>query len=144
MKINQLSVFLENQPGRLSEPCAILAKAGVNILTLSLADTQQFGILRLIVKEWEQAQDALEAAGCLVKKTEVVAVEVDDTPGGLEKLLKTLEAGSVNVEYMYAFSCKCKVKAVMVFCFGDPDKAIDVLCKNDINVMSGVELLGIS
>ena len=140
MKLNQLSVFLENQPGRLSEPCAILAQAGVNILTLSLADTQQFGILRLIVRDWEKAKKALTDAGSLVKQTEVVAVEVPDSPGGLEELLKALEQGSVNVEYMYAFSYRSGNKAIMVFCFGDPDRAIEVLQSKGINIMSSVEL----
>ncbi|MBN2063398.1 MAG: hypothetical protein JW745_01255 [Sedimentisphaerales bacterium] len=143
MKINQLSVFLENQPGRLSEPCAVLARAGINILTLSLADTQQFGILRLIVKDWQRAQAELEKAGCLVKRSEVVAVEVEDTPGGLERLLTVIEEGKVNVEYMYAFSCRCQAKAIMIFCFGDPDKAISVMQAKGINVMSGGDLLGV-
>ena len=140
MKLNQLSVFLENQPGRLSEPCGILAEAGLNILTLSLADTQQFGILRLIVRDWEKAKQVLTDAGCLVKQTEVVAVEVPDSPGGLEELLKILEEGTVNVEYMYAFSYRSGNKAIMIFCFGDPDKAIGVLQSKGINVMSSVEL----
>lgn len=141
MKINQLSIFLENRPGRLSEPCRVLQSSGVNILTLALADTQQFGILRLIVKNWKKAKEELEKSGCLVKSTEVVAVEVDDSPGGLERLLVILENNAINVEYMYAFSCKCKFKAVMIFSFDDPDKAIDVLQNEGINVMSSVELL---
>ena len=76
MKIHQLSMFLENKPGRLSEPCRLLANAGINILTLSVADTQQFGILRLIVRDWEQAKEVLERSGCVVNVTEVVATEV--------------------------------------------------------------------
>ena len=79
MKINQLSLFLENKPGRLSSPCHILAKAGINILTLSLADTQQFGIMRLIVRDWQRALDVLQKAGMVVNVTEVVAIEVDET-----------------------------------------------------------------
>ena len=76
MKIHQLSMFLENKPGRLSEPCRLLADAGINILTLSLADTQQFGILRIIVRDWEKVRKVLESAGCVVNVTEVVATEV--------------------------------------------------------------------
>ncbi|MCK4276158.1 MAG: ACT domain-containing protein [Phycisphaerae bacterium] len=140
MKIHQLSVFLENKPGRLSEPCKALAKAGVNILTLSLADTQQFGIMRLIVKDWEKARDVLTKAGYVVKTTEVVAAEVDDKPGGLTQILDGIESEQINIEYMYAFTFRRGDKAVLVFRFDDPDKAIDVLKGKGVNVIAGVEL----
>ena len=140
MKIKQLSVFLENKPGRLSEPCHALSKAGVNILTLSLADTQQFGIMRLIVKEPEKAKDVLTQAGCVVKATEVVAVEVEDRPGGLADILEIIEAADISIEYMYAFTFGRKDKAALVFRFDDPDKAIDVLKDKGVNVIGGVEL----
>ena len=104
MKIPQVSVFLENKPGRLSEPCRILAEAGINIVTLSLADTQQFGILRLLVREWKKAKSILEQAGHVVNVTEVVAIEVPDRPGGLYEVLKVIEQCAINVEYMYAFT----------------------------------------
>ncbi|HOC38806.1 MAG TPA: amino acid-binding protein, partial [Thermodesulfobacteriota bacterium] len=83
MKLTQLSVFLENKPGRLTEPCRVLAEEGIDILTLSLADTQQFGILRILVRDWERAREVLEQAHCVVNATEVVALEVEDRPGGL-------------------------------------------------------------
>src|SRR5690606_18352757 len=83
MKLKQLSLFVENRPGQMKTPFKALAEAGVNILTLSLADTQQFGILRLIVQDWERAKRVLEQAGCVVNVTEVVAIEVEDRPGGL-------------------------------------------------------------
>ncbi|MFP4054153.1 MAG: ACT domain-containing protein [Phycisphaerae bacterium] len=140
MKINQLSVFLENKPGRLSEPCKILADAGVNILTLSLADTQQFGIMRLILPEWQKGKEALEAAGCVVNVTEVVATEVVDEPGGLAKVLIALEESGVNIEYMYAFTFRRQDRAVLVFRFEDPDKAIQVLQDKGINVVEAAEL----
>lgn len=140
MKINQLSVFLENKPGRLSEPCRTLAKAGINILTLSLADTQQFGIMRLIVKEPEKAKSILTQAGYVVKATEVVAAEIEDRPGGLAEILDAIEVGDINIEYMYAFTFGRKDKAVLVFRFDDPDKAIDVLQAKGVNVIGGVEL----
>src|SRR5208337_1775125 len=104
MKLTQLSVFLENKPGQISLPCKALAKAGINILTLSLSDTQQFGILRLIVRDWKQAKAVLEQAGCVVNLTEVIALEVADRPGGLAELLEMIERGGVNIEYMYAFT----------------------------------------
>src|SRR5512135_1384483 len=106
MKLHQLSLFLENKPGRLTHPCRALAKAGINILTLSLADTRQFGILRLLVRDWQKAKTVLEQAGCVVNITEVVAIEVADRPGGLEQILEVIEKGKLNVEYMYAFTEK--------------------------------------
>lgn len=140
MKIHQLSLFLENKPGRLSEPCKMLAKAGINILTLSLADTQQFGILRIIVRDWQKAKDVLEEAGCVVNVTEVVATEVEDRPGGLAEVLTTIEDGNINIEYMYAFTFRTGDKAVLVFRFNDPDGAVNVLRAKGINVIGGVEL----
>ncbi len=140
MKLNQLSVFLENKPGRLSHPCQILADAGINILTLSLADTHQFGILRLIVRDWQTARDVLAKAGAVVKVTEVVAVEVADKPGGLAHILETLEQLKVNIEYMYAFTFRSQDKAVLVFRFEDPDTAITMLQGKGVSVIDGVEL----
>lgn len=142
MKITQLSVFLENKPGRLSEPCRILADAGINILTLSLADTEQFGIMRLIVEDWSKAKQVLTDAGAVVNVTEVVATEVDDSPGGLAKLLGTLEAAEINIEYMYAFTFRREDKAILIFRFEDPDAAVEVLRAKDINVIDPVELFG--
>ena len=98
MKLTQLSLFLENEPAHLKVPCKILADAGVNILTLSLADTQQFGILRLIVNDWEKAKRALEDAGCVVNTTEVVALEVPDRAGGLSGLLEVIEDHELDME----------------------------------------------
>ena len=140
MKLTQLSVFLENKPGQISLPCKALAKAGINILTLSLSDTQQFGILRLIVRDWRKAKSVLEQAGCVVNLTEVVALEVTDRPGGLAELLELIEREGVNIEYMYAFTFGRKEKAVMVFRFDDPDKALEVLRMNNVNVLASVDL----
>jgi len=142
MKINQLSVFLENKPGQLSQPCRVLAKAGINILTLSLADTQQFGIMRLIVREPEKARQALEKAGCVVRLTEVIAVEVEDRPGGLAGILEVIEGAKVNIEYMYAFTFRRQDKAMLVFRFDDPDEAVKILRKAGVNVVGQVELYG--
>ncbi len=140
MKIHQLSMFLENKPGRLTEPCRILADAGINILTLSLADTQQFGILRLIVRDWQLAKEALEKSGAVVNTTEVVATEVEDKPGGLAVILECIEAAQLNIEYMYAFTLRSGDKAVLVFRFDDPDAAVETLQAKGINVIDGVEL----
>ncbi len=140
MKIKQLSIFLENRPGQLSDPCRTLAEAGINILTLSLADTQQFGIMRLIVHDADAAVEALREAGCVVKTTEVVAAEVEDRPGGLAEVLETIEGGGINIEYMYAFTFRREDKAVLVFRFEDPDAAIKVLRDAGVNVLDHDEL----
>ena len=97
MKVEQISIFLENKSGRLAEVKSVLADAGVNIRALSLADTADFGILRVIVSDCEKAKDALKKSGFTVGKTEVVAVEVPDRPGGLAGILKTLDGQNINV-----------------------------------------------
>jgi hypothetical protein len=140
MKIKQLSLFLENKPGALSMPCHILAQAGINLLTLTVADTLQFGILRIIVRDWEKAKKILEDNGCVVKVSDVVAIEVPDRPGGLMDILLTLEKARINVEYMYAFTSKMESKGVLVFRFDDADAAIQSLQKTEINVVDSVEL----
>ena len=103
MKVEQISVFLENKAGRLAEVTRVLGEAGINIRALSLADTTDFGILRLIVDQYDKAREILKDKGFTVGKTEVVAVEVPDRPGGLGLVLQILAASGVNVEYMYAF-----------------------------------------
>lgn len=140
MKLNQLSVFLENRPGALTAPCRLLASAGINLLTLSVADTQQFGILRLIVRDWARAKAILEAAGCVVKVTEVVAVEVADRPGGLADLLEAFGRARLNVEYMYAFSVKQGDRGLLVFRFDQPDAAVAALQAAKVVVVDEVEL----
>ena len=144
MKIKQISVLLENKPGHLSSVCKTLGDAGINILTLSLADTRQFGILRLIVEDWEGAKKILEDAGCVVNITEVIATEIEDRPGGLAKILQAIEGSDTNIEYMYAFTFGKKERAVMVFRFDDPDAAVDVLRENGIAVLGGVSLLDLA
>lgn len=139
MKIQQLSVFVENKPGHLAAPCLALAEAGVNLLTLSLADTRQFGILRLIVRDWQRAREVLTQAGFAVTVTEVLAIEVPDRPGGLAELLKALERAKINVEYMYAFTASMGDRAVLVFRFEDPDAALATLTQAGVNVLSRVQ-----
>ncbi|MEI7958219.1 MAG: ACT domain-containing protein [Verrucomicrobiota bacterium] len=140
MKIHQLSVFLENAPGHLATPCAVLADAGINILTLTLADTQRFGILRLILREWEQAQQVLEKSGFVVKVTEVVAVQVEDRPGGLRNVLQIVEQSGVNIEYMYAFTVRAGGKSIMVFRLDNTDKGIAALLTGGAKILSAEEL----
>jgi hypothetical protein len=141
MKLKQLSLFLENKPGQVKAPCRILAEARINIETLSLADTQQFGILRLIVQDWEKAKSALEKGGCVVNVTEVLAVDVEDRPGGLLELLNVFDEAKLTIEYMYAFTWGPGAKkATMVFRFDDPDTAVRALGARGISVVSSAEL----
>jgi hypothetical protein len=138
MKLKQLSVFLENKPGRLSYPCKVLADAGIDILTLCMADTEKFGILRFIVRDWQEAHKVLETAGCVVNVTDVLAIEIPDRPGGLMGVLTILEPSQLNIEYMYAFTLKFGKNAVMIVRFDDPDRAIKVLHDNGVNVLKAV------
>ena len=140
MKLQQLSVFLENKPGRLRELCAVLAENGINIITLSLADTEQFGILRLIVKDFEKAKVLLTEKGFIAKLTAVIAVEVKDEAGGLSEILQIEEDSGISVEYMYAFTIKSGENAVLLFRFDDMDKAVDALQKSNLNILKSVEL----
>ena len=141
MKLKQLSLFLENKPGALCRPVRLLARAKFNILTLSIAEANQFGILRLILRDWEGAKKLLEKNGFVVRVTDMVAVEVSDQPGGLSKILEVLEKARINVEFMYAFTEKRENKAVLVFRFDDPDNAIKILRQRKENVVAGVDLL---
>jgi hypothetical protein len=140
MKFRQLSLFLENKPGQVTEPCRLLAEAGINIRTLTLADTEEFGILRFIVSDWEKGAHLLREAGYIVNVTEVVAVEVPDRPGGLAELLSIFEQTDINVEYMYAFTFGRGGTAVMIFRFDNPDGAIARLQSAGINVVGSTEL----
>ena len=140
MKVKQISVFLENKPGALSRPVNLLAKAKLNILALSLADTQQFGILRLIVGNCDKAMRLLEAAGFVVKITDMVAIEVSDAPGGLASILSALEKARVNLEYMCGFTQSKKGLGLLLFRFDDPDRAIQVLQERGINPIRSVDL----
>lgn len=143
MMVEQISIFIENKSGRLAEVSRILGDAGVNIRALSLADTSDFGILRLIVNDREKAMAALKGKGFTVSKTVVVAVEVPDQPGGLASILQVLDSESINVEYMYAFVERCGSNAVIIFRFDETEKAIAVLAAKGINMLEGERLYGI-
>ncbi len=140
MKIKQVSIFLENKPGHLNHASKVIADAGINLVTLSLSDTEQFGILRIIVKDWQQAEKILLDAGFVVKVTDVIAAEVDDTPGGLHKILNVIENSDINIEYMYAYTVKRDNKAVLMFRFDDADQALTILEKGGISIISPAEL----
>jgi hypothetical protein len=140
MKLKQLSVFLENKPGSLSAPCRLLAKSDINIQTFSLADTREFGILRLIVEDSDKARRLLQRNGFAVKLTEVVVLEVPDRPGGLAAVLDALEGTNINVEYAYAFTTRNQGGGLLVFRFSDPDAALQVLKTRKITAIDSKEL----
>jgi hypothetical protein len=137
MRAEQISVFLENKAGRLAEVTAILSEADVNIRALALADTSDFGVLRLIVDNNVKAVEALKNRGFTVGRTDVLAVEVEDKPGGLHRILDMLHKAQINVEYMYAFVQHSGENAVMIFRFDNIDEAVRVLEENNVKVING-------
>jgi len=137
MRAEQISVFLENKAGRLAEVTAILSEAEVNIRALALADTSDFGVLRLIVDNNAKAVEALKNRGFTVGRTDVLAVEVEDRPGGLHRILDMLHKAQINVEYMYAFVQHSGENAVMIFRIDNIDEAVRVLEKNKVKVING-------
>jgi hypothetical protein len=136
MLVEQIAVFLENKSGRLAEITTVLAENDVNIRALSVADTADFGILRLIVDKVETAKTVLKDNGFTVGKTHVIAVEVEDKTGGLAKVLRSLHKEDINVEYMYAFVNKTAENAVLIFRFEKMDKAIETLQKDGFTILS--------
>jgi len=130
MRVEQIAVFLENRAGRLAEVTEILSEAGINIRALSLADTSDFGVLRMIVDDHEAARKVLRDRGLTVAVTNVVAVEVPDQPGGLHHILNMMGQAGVNVEYMYAFVSRPGDNAIMIFRFSDTDSALALLREN--------------
>lgn len=140
MRVEQIAVFLENKSGRLAEITAVLADNGINIRALSVADTADFGILRLIVDKVELAKKVLKDNGFTVGKTNVLAVEVPDRTGGLAMVLKSIEKAGLNVEYMYAFVNKTGENAVLIFRFEDMDKAIASLQAAGFTMLTGEQI----
>lgn len=142
MIVEQISVFLENKAGRLMEVTKTLSEARVNIRALSLADTSDFGILRLIVDDTDKAQSVLKEKGFTIGKTGVVAVEVDDQPGGLQAILEVFQSAGVNVEYMYAFVQKNSENATLIFRLDRTETALDELKKHNIKVLTVAKVCG--
>ncbi|MFZ2631910.1 MAG: ACT domain-containing protein [Desulfosalsimonadaceae bacterium] len=135
MQAEQISIFIENKTGRISDVTGILSEAGVNIRALAVADTSDFGVLRLIVDNNAKAEEALKTAGFTVRKTKVVAVKVEDRPGGLHNILEILKQARINVEYMYAFVQQSGDKAIMIFRFDQTEEAIRVLTEKGVTVV---------
>jgi hypothetical protein len=139
MKVRQLSVFLENVPGRMAAVTRVLAGRGLNLRAFCVADTESYGILRVIVDDPQGAQDALRAEGFTSSLTDVIAVEVPDAPGGLADVLEILDRGAVNIEYLYAFCEKYRDNALVIFRVEDVRLAVSTLTANGIRVVSAEE-----
>ncbi len=140
MKIKQISIFLENKQGRLAAVTKLLAEEGVNIRALSIADTSDFGILRLIVNEPDKAYEVLKEQGFTVSMTEVIGVAMSDEPGGLAGVMEILEKRQVNIEYLYAFVGSAYEDALVIFRVENIDDAIKVLQEKGINILKGEEI----
>lgn len=137
-KVNQLSVFLENKSGRLARVTKVLGENDINIRALSIADTTDFGILRIIVNQPKEAYNILKSEGFVVTETDVIAVCIPDKPGGLGQVLAVLEKEQINIEYLYAFVGNTNTKnALVIFRVEDCDKAVEVLKTHGVQVVSG-------
>jgi hypothetical protein len=132
MGMKQISVFLENTTGRLCEVTRTLAKAGINLRAINIADTAEFGILRLIVDKTDEAEKALSAAGFTIKTTMVAAVEIEDKPGSLAPVSAEIEKSGINIEYLYASLGGNSGKAVVIFKLEDHEKGIALLEKSGL------------
>jgi hypothetical protein len=151
-KLKQLSVFLENKPGNVSRACRILADCGINIETMALADTEQFGILRLLVKEWRRAKMEFERNDVIVKISEVIAISVEHRPGGLATILETMDDAQLNIEYMYGFSLVPAISksvnnvsvdsSISIFRFNNPDLAIEKIKERGLTILGNKEIFG--
>lgn len=140
MKIHQLSVFVENKPGRLIEVTRAMADANIDIRALSIADTSDFGILRLIVDRPEEAVASLREAQFTVSLTEVIAVAMDDTPGSFHRVVKLLGDQGVDIEYMYAFLSRCDQRAYLILRVEDTSRAVSVLKDHGVEMLSAEEV----
>ena len=140
MSVKQISVFLENKKGRLAEVTKTLSHEKINIRALSLADTADFGVLRIIVDNPDRSVSVLKAHGFVAQVTEVIAVEVEDKPGGLSHILEVLDQDNVNVEYMYAYVEKSRDNAIVICRIDDRDRALQILEKNGIATLSAEAL----
>jgi hypothetical protein len=143
MKITQISVFLENRKGRLYDVCSLLGGNDVNIRALTIAETESFGVLRIVVDKSDFAIKLLRENQFVANFTDVVAIEVPDQPGGLASILKVLAENDVNIEYMYGFVEKFSDKALLVMRFEDTEFAQQILAKNNIRAVAEKDIQGL-
>ena len=140
MTINQLSIFVENKAGTVAEITKSIAKAGVSIRALSVADTQEFGILRLIVSDVEKAKEALSESECVVSVTKVIGVEIPDVAGGLSEVLELMSENNINVEYLYAFITISGKHAYVVLRVEDNEKAAKILNEKGVKLVTQADI----
>ena len=140
MSVKQLSIFLENRPGRLETVAQLLGDANISILALSVADTKDFGILRLLVDKTEQAGKVLCDNGILCQNSDVTAVEIGSAPGSLARILALFKEANVNVEYMYTMAEPIGEHPIMIFRFDDVKQALEILAKKGVHVLSEADL----
>ena len=143
MKITQISVFLENRKGRLYDVCSLLGDNDVNIRALTIAETESFGVLRIVVDKSDAAIKLLRDNQFVANFTDVIAIEVPDQPGGLASILKVLAENNVNIEYMYGFVEKFSDKALLVMRFEDTDFAQQMLAKQNVHVVAEKDIQGL-
>jgi hypothetical protein len=137
MMVKQISVFLENKAGRLACVTRSLGNANINIRALCIADTADFGILRLIVNKPDQAYEVLKEAGFSVTETDVLAIEIPDVPGGLAAVLETMGQAQINIEYLYAFLTRASENAIIIFRVENPEEAVTLLEKSQMKILPG-------
>ena len=142
MQIKQLSIFVENKAGRLAEITAVLAEANVDLRAISIADTSDFGILRLIVDHPDEAVEALKKAGMTVSLTSVIAIGIHDRPGEFAKAMRILADEHIAIEYMYAFISRDKGKAFVILRVDDDQRAVSVLQDSGITILTAEEIHG--
>lgn len=140
MKVKQISIFLENKSGRLAKVTKVLGENNINIRALSIADTTDFGVLRLIVNDPDKAWKILKEQDFTVSATETIAVQIPDQPGGLAGIMQILDESKINIEYMYAFVGKSGTNAVVVFRVEQIDRAIEILQQAGISLLSGKDV----
>lgn len=140
MHVKQIAVFLENRSGRLADISHTLASAGINIRALSLADTADFGILRLVVDDTARAKSILKEQGFTVGITDILAAQVSDQPGGLDSIMQVIKEANLDVEYMYAFTQQSGSTGILLFRFDDLDGAIKVFQKAGVKLLPGEEV----
>jgi len=136
MYVKQISVFIENQPGKLSDFADLLGREGIDLIALSIADTTNFGILRCIVHDHERAEQMINKAGYTARVTDVLAVSVPDEPGGMAKAIRVLTDAGISIEYLYSFVRNAKDSALLIFRVEELDRAVKVLSENGVALLT--------
>ena len=137
MTINQISVFLENKSGRIAEVTKVLAEAGINLRAMTIADTADFGILRIIANNYQKAREVLEANNFTTRVTRVLGIEVADEPGGLYKIMSLFKENGVNIEYLYATLEQKDGKSIVIFKVANVEQGLKIARENALVTISG-------